>query len=88
MPDIFVLSSMDLTPAFTRTQGQEENSLEGQMLQRGIFKGFKRSLCQLVHHQGEVRGGYAPPTLRSVSVEIIQETSEILIFADIDRRIN
>ena len=27
---MFYLSSMDLTPAFARKQGQEENSLEGQ----------------------------------------------------------
>ena len=87
MSDISVLPSMDLTPAFTRTQGQQEISLEGQMLQRGIFKGFKGTLCQLVQYQGEVAGGDAPLTLKSVSVEAIQETSEIFIFADIDRRI-
>ena len=37
--------------------------------------------------QGEVPGGDAPPTYKSVSVEAIQETSEIFIFADIDRHI-
>ena len=83
MSAIFVLPSMDLTPAFTRTQGQKENSLEGQMLQRGLFKGFKGSLCQLVQHQGKVPGGDAPLTVRSIYVETIQETSEIFIFADI-----
>ena len=58
MSDIVILlPSMDLTPAFARTQDQKENSLEGQMLQRGLFKGLKWSLCQLVQHQGEVPGG-------------------------------
>ena len=36
-----------------------------------------------VEHQREVPGGDAPPALGSVSMETIQETSEILIFADI-----
>ena len=62
-----------------------ENSLGGQMRQRGLLEGFKRGLCQLVQHQGEVPGGEAPPTFRSVSVEAIHETSEIFIFADIER---
>ena len=84
MSDIFVLPSMALTPTFTRTQDQQENNLKGQMLQTGLFKGFKRSLCQLVQHQGEVPGGDAPPPFRSVSVEAIQEVSEIFIFTDID----
>ena len=57
MSDISVLQSMDLTLAFTRTQGQQENSLEGQKLQRGLFKRCTGSLCQLVQHQGEVPGG-------------------------------
>ena len=83
MSDVLILPSMDLTPAFARPQGQEENSLEGEMLQRGLFNGFKCRLCQLVQHQGEVPGGDAPPTLRSVSMETIQETSEIIIFTDI-----
>ena len=74
---------MDLTPALARTQGQKENSLEGQMLQRGLFYWFEWSLCQLVQHQGEVPAGDAPPILGSVSMEIVQETSWILIFADI-----
>ena len=83
MSDIFVLLSMDLTPVFTRTQDQT-NCLEGQLLQGGLFKRFKVSLCQLVQHQGEVPGGDASPNLRSVSVETIQETNEILIFTDIN----
>ena len=74
---------MDLTPAFTRTQDHQKNSLEGQVFQGGLLQGFKWSLCQLVQHQREVPGGDAPPALRSVSMETIQETSEVLIFADI-----
>ena len=75
---------MKLNPAFTRTQGQKENRLEGQMLQGGLFDGFKWRLCQLGEHQGEVPGGDTPLTFKSVSVETIQETSEMLIFADIN----
>ena len=87
MSDVLVLPRIDLTPAFARPQGQEENSFEGQMFQGGLFYWFKWSLCQLVQHQGEITGGNAPPSFGSVSVETIQETSEILIFADINGRI-
>ena len=83
MSDILILASMDLTPVFAQTQGQEENSLESQMLLKSLFNGFKWSLCQLVEHQGQVPGGEPLLTFGSVSVEIIQETSEILIIADI-----
>ena len=58
------------------------------MLQGGLFNGFKGSLCELVQHQRKVPGGDAPPTLGSVSLETIQETSEILIFTDIHGRIS
>ena len=34
--------------------------------------------------QGKVPGGYTPPALGPVSMETIQETGEILIFADIN----
>ena len=50
--------------------------------------GFNGSLCELVKHQTKVLGGDAPLTLGSVSVEAIQENSEILIFADINGRIS
>ena len=87
MSDVLVLPIMDLTPAFARPQGHEENSLEGQMLQRGLFNQFEWSLCQLVQHQGEVPGGDAPPTIGSISNETGQEMSEIFAFADIYGRI-
>ena len=51
---------------------------------KASFKRFKGSLCELWKHQGKVPGGDAPPTLESVSVEAIQETSEIIIFAVIN----
>ena len=54
------------------------------MFQGGLFKGFKGSLCQLVKHQGKVPGGDAIPALGSVSMETVQEMSEILILADIN----
>ena len=37
--------------------------------------------------QGQAPGGYAPPALGPVSMETIQETGEILIFADINGRV-
>ena len=83
MSDNFVLPSVDLV--FTQIQGQQENSLKGKMLQGCLFKGFKRSLCQLVQNQGEVPRGNTPTSLNSVSVETFQETSDILILADINR---
>ena len=39
---------MALTPAFARIQGLEEESLEGQVLQGHLFKGFKETLYKLV----------------------------------------
>ena len=79
---------MDLTLTFARPQGQEENSLGSQILQIGLFNPFEWSLCQLVQHQGEVSGGDAPPRFGSVSMETVQETSEILIFAETYGRIS
>ena len=87
MSDVLILPSINLTPLFTRTQGQKENTLEGQMHQRGVFNGLEMRLCQLVLHQGKVPGRHTPPTFGSVSVKSIQEMNEILIFADIYGRI-
>ena len=67
------LPSVNLTSALARPKRQEENRLEGQMLQGGSLDWFKWSLSQLVH---EVPGGDS--LFGSVSVEAIQETSEIL----------
>ena len=39
-------------------------------------------------NQGEVPGEDSPPAFGSVSVETIQETSEIFILADTDGRIS
>ena len=78
---------MYLTYAFP-TPGQEENCLDRQMLQGGLFNWFKRNLCQLVQNQGEIPGEDFPPAFGSVSVETIQETSDIFILADIDGRIS
>ena len=82
--NIFVLPSMNLTSVFARPKGQEEYRPEGQMLQRGLLDWFKRSLIQLVQDQGEVPGGYAPPAFGSVSVETVQEMSEIFVLADVE----
>ena len=74
---------MNLTPALARTQNQEEDSFEGEMLQGGLFKGFKRSLSELVEYQRNVQRRDASAILRSVSMETIQETSEIMVLIDI-----
>ena len=79
---------MYLTSTLARPKDQEENCLQGQMLQRGLFNWFQRSLCQLVQNQGEVPGGDPPPAFGSVSLETIQKASEIFIFADINERVS
>ena len=47
--------------------------------------GSKREPLSAVEQQGKVPERYAALTLGCVSAEILQETSEILIFADIDK---
>ena len=83
--NISVLPSMYLT---SPSQGQEENCLEGQMLQGGLFNWFKMTLVSWCKNQGEVPGGDSLPVFGSVSVETIQETSEIFILTDLDGRIS
>ena len=75
---------MNLTSAFAGPKGPEEYRLEGQMLKGGLLDWFKQSLIQLVQDQWEVPGGYAPPAFGFVSVEAIQETSEIFVLADVE----
>ena len=58
---------MDLIPVFARTQGQEENSLEGQCFKEASLRGSNGVLPIGATPGGGSRGG-APPTLRSVSV--------------------
>ena len=70
---------MYLTSTLARPQGQEENGIEGQMLQGGLFNWFKMTLVSWCKNQGEVPGGDSLPAFGSVSVETIQETSEIFI---------
>ena len=69
------LPSMNLTSALARPKRQEENRLEGKMLQGGSLDWFKRSLKSAGARP--VRGSRRFP-LGSVSVEATQETSEIL----------
>ena len=75
---------MYLTSTLARPQGQEENCLEGQMLQGGLFIWFKMNLCQLVQNLGEVPGGDSSLAFGSVSVETNQEMNEIFILIDIE----
>ena len=61
---------MYLTSTLARPEGQEENCLEGQMLQGGLFNWFKMNLVSWCKNQGEVPGGDSPPAFGSVSVEL------------------
>ena len=79
---------MYLTSMLARPQGQEENCLEGQMLQGGLLNWFKMNLVSWCKNQGEVPGGDSLPALGSVSAEDIQEMSETFILTDIDGRIS
>ena len=42
----------------------------------------------MVKHQGKVLRGYAPATLRSVSMKTIQEMIEIFLFVEINGQIS
>ena len=57
MSNVFVYPTMDLTPAFARTQSHEEDSLEGQVLEGGLLKVFKRNLNKLNYQRKFLRGG-------------------------------
>ena len=70
------LPSMYLTSTLARPQGQEENCLEGKCFKEA-YNWFKMNLVNWCKNQGEVPGGGSPPVFGSVSVEAIQETSEI-----------
>ena len=82
------LPSMYLTSTLARTQGQEENCLEGQMLQGGLnwFKMNLVSWCKKTRERFQEGG--SPPAFGSVSVEAIQEMSEIFILTNIDGQIS
>ena len=47
-------------------------------------KGFKENLCEQVKCERKVSRGDASEALRSLSMETIQEVSEIFVLADID----
>ena len=79
---------MYLTSMLARPQSQQENCLEGQMLQGGLFNWLKMNLVSWCKNQRGVPGGDSPPAFGSVSVETIQETSEIFILTDIDGRMS
>ena len=57
MSYVFVLPSMDLTPAFAHTQGQEENSLEGQCFKEASLRGSNGALpIGVTPEGGSMRG--------------------------------
>ena len=70
---------MDLTPAFARTQGQEENSLEGQCFKKASLRGLNGAL-PIGETPGEFQEGMPPDPYVCLYVNsTVQETSEILI---------
>ena len=75
---------MDFTPAFHKNQSQEEHSLEGEVLNGSIPQGLKRSLGQLMQHEGKIPRRNASAALWPVSMETIQETCKALMLADLD----
>ena len=58
---------MNLTPVFARTQGQEENSLQGHCFKEASLRGSNGAL-PIGATPGRDSRRDAPPTLRSVSV--------------------
>ena len=80
------LPSKYLTSTLARTQGQEETALKVKCFKEA-FNWFKKNLVSWCKNQGEVPGGGSPPAFGSVSVEGIQETSEIFILTNIDGQI-
>ena len=68
------LPSMNLTPVFARTQGQEENSPEGQCFKEG----FQWSLANLCNTRGRFQEGM-PFRPLGLSLKTAQEMSKILI---------
>ena len=81
------LPSMYLTSTLARTQGQEETALKVRCFKEA-YNWFKMNLVNWCKNQGEVPGGGSPPAFGSVSVEAIQETSEIFILTNIDGQIS
>ena len=80
------LPSMYLTSTFARTQGQEETALKVKCFKEA-FNWFKINLVSWCKNQEEAPGGDSPMAFGSVSVEAIQEMSEIFILTDIDGQI-
>ena len=82
----FVLSSMNLTSAFARPKGQEEYRLEDQMLQgkEASLIGSNGALFSWCKTSERFQEGMPHPAFGSVSVETIQETSEIVVLADVE----
>ena len=81
------LPSMYLTSTLARPQGQEETALKVKCFKE-TYNWFKMNLVNWCKNQGEVPGGDSPPAFGSVSVEAIQETSEIFILTNIDGQIS
>ena len=73
---------------YRQNRSQSVHLLGGASYQEASSKGSKVAFCQLVQDQGQVPRGHAPPAFGPFSVKTIQETSEILIFAEINGRIN
>ena len=78
---------MYLTSTLARPQEAKRKTALKVMCFKEAFNWFKMNLVSWCKNQEEVPGGDSPPAFGSVSVEAIQETSEIFILTDIDGQI-
>ena len=80
------LPSMYLTSTLADPRAKKKTALKVKCFKEA-YNWFKMNLVSWCKNQGEVPGGGSPPAFGSVSVEAIQETSEIFILTNIDGQI-
>ena len=82
MPCVSKQPSMYFTPMVPWHQSEEKNCFEDKVLQWRFLQGLKRSLSQLVQHQGQVLGKDSPTSLGTIPVKTLQEMNEIFILSN------
>ena len=87
MTNVPIDPSMNLAPAFSRTQSQKENCLKGQVPLGRLPKRFERGLHQLMKDQREIPGRDISTAFGPIPVKTGQQPVEILIFVDINGRV-
>ena len=81
MSDVLVLPSMDLL-RLSDPRAKRKTVLKVKCFKKASLIGMNGAFVSWCNIQGEVPGGDACLTLWSISMETVQETSEILILAD------